>query len=631
MSDPKAVPFAGTDEELEKYLQEFARLTGGWCARIRRRRSASGPLEETWAVFGGARLSSNPNTLPRTTRVRRGEGGLAIDSVQRSLPWTRAKARRISEFREGQLADYLTARVRGLGPEKFDALRLREPFAPLGSGVAALTASFTWVVLTGLATFAFAYLFTVLAALPLMSRSIHDIAAHSADLVAAGAIPLPSAAEASATGPLGAALVFALPLSFFAALVHAAALAACDLGLRTSRLPQASFCFLGVLATLAFWPYFSVLALPLAVLIPGGAALGASVVWALRRERVREGPRPQKALVLIAVILAASLAGAVVPRQTAWKDALVRLALFRDAWLLGNAAGQGIARTYYRYTLYTAEPLKELYSWDEERPSRQQPIAVCADPAVASRLRALHFVVAAPPARGDLEVGPGRIEPGGDLAELKANLDRASRAAFLGGPLRDLCSISWRSIYYAGPLVVLVVLMGAFAPFVSILFRKLPPRMATFALAAFAMITSLLLVLASHGDEEAAPKPADLADALSDARSSVRHEAAVRAFDLASTAEMADALLKAADDRDFRVRLWACGALGKSGDPRALPKLVERLDDPELFVRYRAAQGLEFLRSPGAVPALEKMMRERSWYEGLYALDALRRIRPGSY
>jgi hypothetical protein len=623
MTAEKTLPFAGTDEELEKYLQEFARLTGGWSGR-----KAAGT---EWLISSGALLSTNPNSLPWVLRIRRQEGGLVLEGRGRSVPWSRSKVRRIVEFRAGQLADYLTARVRGSGPEKFDPLRLREPFAPFGSGVAALTASFTWVVLTGLAAFAGAYVATVLATLPLMSRSIGEIAAHSADLQAAGAIPLPSPAEAAATSPLGAAIVLALPIAFFAALVHAAALAACDLGLRSARLPQASFLFLGILATLAFWPYFSVLALPLGALIPTGASLGVGLVWSRRRERVRDGPRPRKGLILVAVILAASLAGAVVPRQTAWKDALVHIALFRDAWLLGNSAGKGIASTYYRYTLYSAEPLKEIYSWEEQRPSRQQPIAVCADPALANRLRALHFVVVAPPARGDLELGPGKIDPGKDLAELKANLDRASKAAFRGGPLRDLCSISWHSIYYAGPLVVLVVLMGAFAPFVSILFRKLPPRMAIFALAAFCMVTSLLLVLASSGEKEEV-KPADLADALlNDSRAPMRHEAAVRAFELASTAELSDALLKTADDPDFRVRLWACAALGKSGDARALPKLVARLDDPEIFVRYRAAQGLEYLGNPGAVPALEKMMRERSWYEGLYALDALRKIQPGKY
>jgi HEAT repeat protein len=144
------------------------------------------------------------------------------------------------------------------------------------------------------------------------------------------------------------------------------------------------------------------------------------------------------------------------------------------------------------------------------------------------------------------------------------------------------------------------------------------------------MIAILILVLAV---ENAPPvtDPAVLADALTDARPHRRHEAAFRAYQLESTGPMAGALLKAADDPDLRVRLWACAALGRSGDPRALPKLVERLDDPELFVRYRAAQGLGFLKDPGAVEPLVRVMKERSWYEGLYALEALRRIRPGAY
>jgi hypothetical protein len=624
MTAENVLPFAGTDEELEKYLQEFARLAGGWVGKIR--------SEGEWMLRAGARGSSNPNTINRSTRIRRMEGGLEISSETDCLPWLRAKVRRIQEFRNGQLADYLTARVRGSGPEKFDALRLSAPFAPFGSGVAALTASFTWVVLTGLATFAFTYLFTVLASSLFMSWEISRIGIHSGYLQKLEAIPLPSPEEARSTSSLGAAAVFAFPIAFFAALVQMAALTACDLGLRTARLPQASFLFLTILATLAFWPYSSLGAVGLAVPIPLGAALGASIVWSLRRERVREGPKPQKALILVGVILAASLAGAIVPRQTPWKDALLRVALFRDAWLLGNPLGKSIAATYYRYTLYTAEPLKEIYSIDGSRPTQQQPIALCEDDVTAERLRSLHFTVNRKPGKmGGIYVGPDGVPPGNSLEELKANLDQASLRSFRGGPLRDLCSISWRAIYYAGPLVALLVLMGAFAPFVSILFRKLPPRMATFALAAATMVTTLILVLASSGEEEAV-KPADLADALlNDARVRMRHEAAVRAFELDSTAELADALLKTADDPDFRVRLWACAALGKSRDARALPKLIQHLDDPELFVRYRAAQGLEYLGNPGAVPALEKMMRERSWYEGVYALEALRRIRPGQY
>src|SRR5207302_801632 len=141
-----------------------------------------------------------------------------------------------------------------------------------------------------------------------------------------------------------------------------------------------------------------------------------------------------------------------------------------------------------RSTLYTAEPLKETYSTQDSRPTRQQPIAACADPVAAERLRALHFTVASTPAGCDLEVGPGAVAPGSTIEELKANLDRASRASFRGGWLKEFCALGWYAVYYAGPLVLLLVLMGIFAPFVSILFRKLSARLATFALAAFAMV-----------------------------------------------------------------------------------------------------------------------------------------------
>jgi hypothetical protein len=622
MTDPKILPFAGTDEELEKYLLEFARIAGGWTAR--------NPARGGWILSAGARLSTNPNTLPWRIRVSRKSDGLVLENRARALPWMRAKAGRIASYREGQLGDYLTARVRGSGPEKFDALRLRAPFTPFGESVAARTASFAWSVLTGIAAFAFAYVSTILASIPLMSLSIREIAAHSAALQQAGAPPLPLPAEAAATGALGAAIVFALPIAFFAGLVHAAALAASDLGFRAARVPQASFLFLAIIVAFAFFPFLSVLALPLALIIPAGTHLGASLVSGLRRERVREGGPPRKAVVLIGVMLAASLAGAVVPRGTEWKESLTRIALFRDAWLLGNPVGRKIASTYYRYTLYTAEPLKELYSTDETRAVRQQPLASCADPAVESRLRALHFVVTSAPAGSDVVVGPGGINPSRDLAELKAALDAYSRKTFRGGALRVLCSDAWLSLYYAGPLVALIVSMGIFAPFVSLLFRRLRPRTAVFALSASAMVASLSIVLLSE-DDPRNPGPADLSWGLTNARGALRHEAAFRASRLDSTAALADALLKAADDADLRVRLWACAALGKSADPRALPKLVERLDDPEIFVRYRAAEGLEFLRDPGAVEPLLKVLRERSWYEGSYALDALRRIRPEKF
>jgi hypothetical protein len=312
------------------------------------------------------------------------------------------------------------------------------------------------------------------------------------------------------------------------------------------------------------------------------------------------------------------------PRPSEWKDSLVRIALFRDAWLLGNPVGRAIAGTYYRYTLYTAEPIKELYSADDRRARRSQPIAECDDPKTSALLRILHFTVVPPGKTADLVApkGPQTLE------SLAAAMDQASLDRFRGGRLRELCAIAWHSVYYGGPIVVLLLFMGLVSPLVSTLFRKASSKTAIFALSAVAMVTSLTLVLVS----EAAPPEKDasgLAEELGDARAPLRHEAAVRAAQMDSTAPLAEALLRAVDDPDYTVKLWACSALGKSGDPRAFPKLIERLADPEIHVRYRAAEGLGFLKDPRAVEPLLAMMRERSWYEGAYALDALRRIQPG--
>jgi len=623
----RTLPFAGTDEELKKYLLEFAAATGGWAGRDSRRGE--------WLLHSGAGLSSNPNTIPHAIRLSRTESLLTLSPEFRCVPWTRAKTTRLVEYRVGQFADYLTARVRGSGPEKFSTLPLREPFAPFGSGVAALTASFTWVVLTTLVTCAAALVAVTLASVPLMSQSIRDIAARSHALLQAGTIPLPPPAEAAAMGPWMAALVFAVPIAFFLALVHSAALVACDLGSRTARMPQASFLFQAILLTLAFLPYYSLPALIVAIAVPAAIHLGSSLVWARRRERTREGPRPAKAVIIIAVALSASLAGDVAPRSSEWKEALDHIALFRDGWLLGNPAGKAVARSYYRTTLYAAEPLKEFYAAEPGRARKMQPLAQSQDPTLTPLLRSLHFTVLDHPGDTDVIVG-NRVGSGTvlrelrnphDPAELKATLDEVSRESFRGTRLRELSALGWHAVYYAGPLAALLVVMGTLAPFVSVLFRKLRPQTAIFALSACAIVTSLSLVLLASPRDE----PPDLAEDLGDARATVRHAAAFRASQLESTATLADPLLQAADDVDMTVRLWAVAALGKSADPRAFAKLIQRLDDPEIFVRYRAAEGLGFLNDPRAVPALVRMMKERSWYEGSYALDALRRIQPGAY
>jgi hypothetical protein len=92
-----------------------------------------------------------------------------------------------------------------------------------------------------------------------------------------------------------------------------------------------------------------------------------------------------------------------------------------------------------------------------------------------------------------------------------------------------------------------------------------------------------------------------------------------------------------ARDSSVRVRLWCAAALGLTRDPKARPDILKALDDPDMLVRYRAAEGLEHLdarRQPPpkeTVVGLRKLLKTRPWYEGMYALDALRQIDPFHY
>src|SRR5438876_7073813 len=141
MSDPNPLEFGGTDEELEKYLLEFARGIGGWVLRDVKRGG--------FQVAAGSRLSTNPNTLAWRLHVGRENRRVSIEPRARSVWWTRDKVARVVAFRQAQLADFLTARARGAGRESFDALRLREPYANFGTGAAAITAAFAWSVACG--------------------------------------------------------------------------------------------------------------------------------------------------------------------------------------------------------------------------------------------------------------------------------------------------------------------------------------------------------------------------------------------------------------------------------------------------------------------------------------------------
>lgn len=643
MSAPGRIEFGGTSEELERFLREFARATGGWAARE--------PGGKAWGVAGGWLLSVNPNTAPWRVRVsREPDGTLSLRPSAIAAPWTRRKAARLVAFRQGQLADFLIGRLRGRRLEDFDLERLRAPLTAFGSDPAALTAGFAWATASALGALAGAIVAAAAASLPLAILAFGQIAARSRAMEAAGAIPLPSPAEISSAGPLllaGTAFLLGFPVAFFAGLVHAGALLAGEIWLRAARLAQISFVFLAILLSAAFFPFVSVAAVPLALLVPAAAHAGYTLAWGARRERVREGRPVPRRTAAIGALLAAGLAAALVPRPVDARELLDRLALFRDRALLGHTPGRALARAYYRHTLYAADPLKEFFSLDPSRPARAVRLARVTD-ARAPVFRALGFTLVGEGAPYDVEAVAEGVRSGDafvacapDRRSLAEAIDRLSRETFRGGTLREASGLGWRAIYHAGPVVAAAAFVGACCPFASILYRTMSRRAASGTLLACLLSTVALMVWGdSRAREElellrelrGRPSPERLAAALGHASPAVRHEAAYRAFRLREgQAKLAEALLAAADDPDLRVRLWACAALGKTGDPRALPRLRERLRDREFFVRYRAAEGLGFLGRPEAEDALVALMKEGGWYEGLLALEALRKILPEKY
>jgi hypothetical protein len=639
MSD---LEFGGTDDELAKYLGEFGARAG---ARVRRdARSAS------WVLHFGVFLATNPNDLGFRIRVAREGKVLRLTPGAIAAPWTRRKVARIVAARRAQLADYLKARLGGKAPEAFDAALLSEPFASYGATPAALSASFAWVVAAGVSALCAALLAATLVSLPIMGLSISEIAARSAAAQAAGIVALPTPAETASIGfgfRLGTAFFFGAPLGFLAGLLHAVCLGAGEASLRTSRLPQASFVFLAFSLAAAYFPFTPLWALPAALLVPTAAHAGYGFVWGLRGERRREGPRPRPALVVVGVALAAVALGALAP-STGGAPIDDRLALFRDRFLLGSGFGRAFAHAYYRYTLYAADPLKEFYAEDPKRPARSQRFATAATPELAKLLTDLDFGLLPGDAPADARVDlrtvsqAGVVVPwdsAGGSETLRKALAELSGKVFRGGWLREVSGLAWRSLFYAGPPLVVLLVIGACCPFVSVMFRAMSPRAATIALAASVVSTVLLMLLGELATAEIAEQvrrmkdsPDRIGEGLAHASPLIRHEAAHAAFRLPKVpAALAGPLLKAADDEDFRVRIWAAAALGRTGDPQVRLRLEARLADRELFVRYRAAEGLGFLGMKESVEPLLKLAREGTWYEGLYALKALRRIDPARF
>ncbi len=118
---------------------------------------------------------------------------------------------------------------------------------------------------------------------------------------------------------------------------------------------------------------------------------------------------------------------------------------------------------------------------------------------------------------------------------------------------------------------------------------------------------------------------------LKDPDAEIRSQAA-RALGDPATPSALDALLVVAkDDTSPRVRFSACETLGKIGDAKAIPTLLEVLrenDDEDAYLRFAAAHGLALLNKPDALLAAVSASSPRA--ERLGVVFALRELKnPG--
>jgi len=75
--------------------------------------------------------------------------------------------------------------------------------------------------------------------------------------------------------------------------------------------------------------------------------------------------------------------------------------------------------------------------------------------------------------------------------------------------------------------------------------------------------------------------------------------------------------------KNWRDRIKTVQALGASGDPRAVPTLIQALADSDADIRRMAAEALGKLGDPQAIPALAQTLRDSEWDVRCAAAEAL--------
>jgi hypothetical protein len=615
-----------------------------------------------WTVSGGDWLATNPNDVRWSGSVTH-EGEVVVVRGDRSvLPWTRERQARIVTHRVEQLAALLGS-PRPLTHDD------RRPFA---RGATPADHCFTFAGLVGTVVLIMTAVMTTttLASWLALDGTMADLRARAATSARLGLPVLPPQADLDglgAGGRLAAAALLAMPIAFFFGLLHSLAHVLGEFWWRASRLPAAATLMTAGLGALAFGSA-SLLAGVAAVLTPAAAALAISAAWGRRDLKPREpaGPGPRKIVVVAAVLLVLAVAGALLPWPRKGTDFTDTLALFRDRYLLTHGVGRAYSHLYYRVTLYSAEAVKPAFDGKDVETAYEKldPLAlvlapgptprailrelgfipVDGDPSMAAD-RAFDIVVAAGPVEGAgtrLVVVPGNSDP----AAWRAAVLGAVKKSFRGGWMLELVQAGWQSIYFAGALFGLALLMAPLALAAGVMYRRTTPRGATVSVGAVFLLTVVVLVVIAVDRSpqlEALAKlrradAAGLQEALASPFASVRHEAAYRIYRHVEKPAAGPLVQAYAAEPDDRVKLWLCGALGKSRDRLALGTLAGATADPELLVRYRAVEGLGLLEAgkgkladPQVVNVLTAVLKDGSWYEAMYAINALRRIDPSRW
>lgn len=651
---------AGDAQEVAAYVEEFARAQGWWIRRRDGRIAAFG---------GGSLLSAHPQAVRLVFHLS--ENG-TLRAEPAGFPWVRRKARRIAQVWLAAIADYAGARMRGLPPE-----RARTPvwFACCAADPASAAFAFGGLFLSAVAAMSGVFIVATMLGMILVQQQLDVLEARGRLLEQFGYLPLPRLDEihevrASFGAVLAAGMIFAVPLTAFLGGVMAAALVLSEAIRRFVSLPAWMGLYCAGFAGLALWrvtdPW---VALPFALMIPLGACAGYSLVWAARREARRD--RPPRARPAIVVLLLAGIAAVIAAQWTPAKEIPRRTGEARDALLLGTKAGRYLAELYYRYNLYSANMLWEALSPGDEGFQRQQPIAVLhgAPNWVPDRLtqwgiyhgesdaadRAADFVIT------DRTVhGAWHYE---DAQSLRAALESASKKSFRGGMLRDLVGLGFATVHYTLPLWFLWALAVPVVVSAGGAYRRWKIRGAAAACAGWLAVSTagLAAVYAPkkealgslreiqrwlEGNAESAAPAVEIVKSSKDPAVQWRGlyaisqwlEPAERASHPSAWNAAREARRLLAESGDVRVRVWAVGVLGRSTAPENFAALQTAVrEDPELFVRYRAAGALgEYAERGGrgwspeaAARALRERMERDIWYCGRYALAAWRRV-PGA-